>query len=796
VGSDENELQRLRAAALRNAESILIVRRRAEAELLAARDALEKKTLELEEQREWFAVTLSSIGDAVITTDTDAAVTYLNPVAEALTGWSLAEARGRPLEEVFRIINETTGEPAGNPVRLALKEGRTLELANHTALIRRDGTTVAIEDSAAPIRKGDGQISGAVMVFHDVTRRRRAEYAMREASERLQLALAAGALGDWSWDASTDLVSFGHGGAEIFGLPARAQITWQEMQSNLLPEDAAAAAAAVERALAEHSDYNMEYRIRRPSGERCWIAARGRGVYSETGAVLGMLGLVQDITTRRQSEEVRAHLAAVVEGSDDAILTKTLEGTIASWNRGAERIFGYTAGEVVGRSVTILIPDDHLDEEATILARIRRGERIDHYETVRVRKDGTRFDVSLSVSPLRDSSGTIIGASKIARDITERKNMEAALRESDRRKDEFLATLAHELRNPLAPIRQAALISQAPNATEAQKQWSHEVISRQVRNMALLLDDLLDLSRVSSGTLELRTENIQLAEIVEAAVETARPLIDAKRHALVIELPDQPVLFAADPLRLAQVFSNLLTNAAKYTDPEGCIRLHAASDGELITIAVADSGIGISGDALERVFQMFSQVKSAQDRSEGGLGIGLALTKGIVALHGGTIEARSAGPGRGSEFIVRLPRRGLQEAPIPVPTISDSPNAVRRCVLIADDNRDAAESLAILLRMEGHDVTVVHDGRNALSACRSINPDVALLDIGMPELNGYEVAQQVRQSANGSRPTLIAVTGWGQASDKARALAAGFDHHFTKPVEPDVIAALLRPQAT
>jgi PAS domain S-box-containing protein len=968
VGSDEAEDKRLRAAALANAESILIARRRAEAELLAAKDALERKTLELEEQREWFAVTLASIGDAVITTDMQGTVTFLNPVAEGMTGWSLAQARGHALEDIFRIINEETGEPAANPVRVALAEGRSVELANHTALVRRDGTVIAIEDSAAPIRKLDGEISGAVMVFHDVTRRRRAEERVRESAERLQLALAAGSLGDWRWEASSDVVSFGNGGAEIFGLPANSQLTWTEMKSRLLPEDGELAGAAVERALAEHSDYSIEYRVRRPSGERCWVAARGRGIYSESGAVLGMLGIVQDITARKQAEEVRGHLAAVVEGTDDAVITKTLDGIIASWNRGAERIFGYSAAETIGQPVTMLIPLDHIDEEATILGRLRRGERLDHYDTVRLRKDGTRFDVSLAVSPIRNNDGAIVGASKIARDISLQKRAEAALREetrilellnssgaaiagkldtaalvqtvtdaatqlsgakfgaffynvtnaqgesfflyalsgapreafekfglprntaifdptfrgagvvrsaditqdprygknsphqgmpeghlpvrsylavpvisrsgdvigglffghpevnvfteraqrlvegvaaqaavamdnarlfealhnTDRRKDEFLATLAHELRNPLAPIRQAAIISRAPNATEAQRRWSHDVISRQVQNMALLLDDLLDISRVSSGTLELRTENTQLATIVEAAVETARPLIDAKRHALTIDLPDQPVSFAADPLRLSQVLSNLLTNAAKYTDPEGRIRLHASSSDHAVTISVADSGIGLAEDALERVFQMFSQVKSAQDRSEGGLGIGLALTKGIVALHGGTIEARSAGPGRGSEFIVSLPRRALQAAPVSRTTASGSADAARRRVLIADDNRDAAETLATLLRMEGHDVTVAHNGREAMVVYQSIHPDVVLLDIGMPELNGYEVAQRVRQNATSPRPVLIAVTGWGQDSDKARALAAGFDHHFTKPVEPDAIAAILR----
>jgi CheY-like chemotaxis protein len=309
--------------------------------------------------------------------------------------------------------------------------------------------------------------------------------------------------------------------------------------------------------------------------------------------------------------------------------------------------------------------------------------------------------------------------------------------------------------------------------------------------MALLLDDLLDISRVTRGTLELRPQMTDLRSIIETAIETARPLIEAKRHALKVEIPDEPTPFSADPLRLAQVLSNLLTNAAKYTDHEGEIRVRATCSADTVTFSVADNGIGIPPEALEEVFAMFSQVKSAQDRSEGGLGIGLAFAKGLIQLHRGTLEVRSEGTGRGSEFLVKLPRRMLNGAPNgPIPATSGP--SVRRRVLIADDNRDAADSLAMLLRMDGHDVTVVHDGRQAVATIDSFRPEIAVLDIGMPELNGYEVARQVRQGPLGTLITLIAVTGWGQASDKARAAAAGFNHHFTKPLEPETLTQMLR----
>ncbi len=376
------------------------------------------------------------------------------------------------------------------------------------------------------------------------------------------------------------------------------------------------------------------------------------------------------------------------------------------------------------------------------------------------------------------------------REIKSREQAEEALRELDRRKDEFLATLAHELRNPLAPIRQASAISRAAAATEEQKRWSHGVIERQVRHMALLLDDLLDISRVTRGTLELRPQMTDLTTIIARATETAQPLIEAKQHMLKVEVPDGAVRFAADPLRLAQALSNILTNAAKYTDPGGEIRVRAMCSADTIMLSIADNGIGIPQNALEQIFAMFSQVKSAQDRSEDGLGIGLALARGLVHLHDGTLEARSEGIGSGSEFIVKLPRRILSVATGGL-AVASGPS-VRRCVLIADDNRDAADSLAMLLRIDGHDVAVVHDGKQAVAKIESFRPEIALLDIAMPELNGYEVARRVREGPLGNSITLVALTGWGQASDKARAVAAGFNHHLTKPIEPDALAKVLR----
>lgn len=376
-------------------------------------------------------------------------------------------------------------------------------------------------------------------------------------------------------------------------------------------------------------------------------------------------------------------------------------------------------------------------------------------------------------------------------DITERKRHERVLREADRRKDEFLATLAHELRNPLAPIRQAALLATAPQATEAQKRWSHEVIERQVRHMALLLDDLLDVSRITRGVLSLRRVPTELAAVVASAVETARPAIDTAGHQLAVDLPAAPVHFVADPLRVAQVLANLLTNAAKYTDRGGHIRLAGRQEGAEVVLQVSDDGIGIAPGSLPEVFRMFSQLHAGGDRGSAGLGIGLALSKGLVELHGGQIQVDSAGPGRGSTFTVRLPVGSPAAQAQPVTPVEAAPVPPRR-VLIADDNRDAADSLAALLRLEGHDTCLSFDGAEALERWREFDPDVCLFDIGMPGRNGYELAREIRAQPGGQRPVLIAITGWGQEADRQRAMASGFDHHLTKPIDPRQLAQLFR----
>jgi signal transduction histidine kinase len=371
------------------------------------------------------------------------------------------------------------------------------------------------------------------------------------------------------------------------------------------------------------------------------------------------------------------------------------------------------------------------------------------------------------------------------------------LREADRRKDEFLATLAHELRNPLAPIRHAVTLLETAQITEGQRRWAREVISRQVQRMALLLDDLLDVSRITRGRLNLKIEAVELKSLVRTAVETVRPLLDSKQHILSIELPEESITVKADPLRLSQSLSNLLTNAAKYTDPGGRISLNVRLLPGGLSLSVRDNGIGFDAQSFAEMFTMFAQVQSSIDRAEGGLGIGLALVKGLIGLHGGTVEANSLGLGRGSEFVIHLPNSvvaasGPAAAAAAEPK-SPSPGGGRKLkVVVADDNRDAADSMAMILRLSGHDVWVAHSGEEALQTARQTSPAVMILDIGMPGLSGYEVAAAVRNETWGREILLLAVTGWGQAGDKDRAKAVGFTHHLTKPVDLDHVEQLLR----
>lgn len=504
---------------------------------------------------------------------------------------------------------------------------------------------------------------------------------------------------------------------------------------------------------------------------------------------------MRDLHQRRADDERHAgerRLRSVIDSSAVPFTVlapvKDAAGSIIDFrwtylNTAAANTLSRQPEALVGRCVTAVLPEIWSEHGL-----------FDHYCAVALRQETREFErhfiangvaiwFHVVASPLDDN--VAIWAS----DMTERKQQELELRQLDRRKDEFLATLAHELRNPLAPIRQAALLAKKSTISDTQRQWCQDVIERQVQHMALLLEDLLDVSRITRGILELRKHPTTLAAMVESAVETATPLIESKRHTLTIDIPADPIQLDVDPLRISQVISNLLNNAAKYTNAGGSVQIAGKVLQSDLILSVTDNGIGIPQDELASIFNMFSQVKSAQERSEGGLGIGLSLTKGLIELHGGTIEAQSAGQGLGSAFIIRLPNACVSSNQRSArPTMPSHPILHKR-ILLADDNRDAADSLAMLLRSDGHDVKLVHDGDEAVTAFDAFNPDIVLLDIGMPHRSGYEVAKYIRGTSRSA--LLIAITGWGQSSDREKSTAAGFDHHLTKPVDYDSLTTLL-----
>lgn len=725
-------------------------------------------------------------------------------------------------------------------------------------------------------------------------------------------------------------------------------------------------------ALRNGQDYvGQEIIIEREDGSRVTVLANANPIYDDQGRLTGALNILVDISDRKRAEEAQARLAAIVESSDDAIVSKTLDGIILSWNAGAERLFGYSPREAIGSPITLIIPPELRSEEIVILERLRRGERIDHFETVRVAKDGHRIDISLTISPIRDGSGRVIGASKVARDITLRRETDrkllavkdelasqladlgrlhemslrlsttlelqpildetlrtavaiggadkgllsiydrdeerlvagsswdftkegvasleqlppdaraaavcfrqrrrvvvedietdplfepcrsaaqaagfravhctpiatrqgemigvlcthfrgphqpterelrlsdlcarqaadfienarlyARLREADQRKDEFLATLAHELRNPLAPISNSLHLLRLSGDLDPAVSRVREIMERQVSHLVRLVDDLLEVSRITRGKIELRKETVDLAGIIDCAVETTRPLIESSAHQLAIAVPPEPITISADPLRLMQVVANLLTNAAKYTERGGQIWLAARREGDEAVISVRDTGLGIPHEMLGHVFDMFSQVDRTLNRSQGGLGIGLTLAKSFVQMHGGSIEAHSDGPGQGSEFVVRIPV--LRETLRPRLDTPAAPFALAalppRSVLVVDDEPASAFTLGKLLELMGQRVQTAQDGVAALAEIKANRPDVVISDIAMPHMDGFQLAKRVRETPEFNGVTLVALTGYGQESDRLQAHEAGFDFHLVKPVGLAALQELL-----
>ncbi len=677
-----------------------------------------------------------------------------------------------------------------------------------------------------PYLTPDNRVDGAVLVLVDINDLKRSELAIASAHEYSENIIATMREPLLVLDPNLRVESVNGAFYRMFGTTPSETIGRFVYDLGNHQFDLPELRALLEEIL-PHSHTVDDYIVERDFerlGHRSMLL-NARRMYSAAGSQGRIVVAIEDITARKRAEEAQARLAAIVASSDDAIISKDLTGVITSWNRGAERLFGYGAQEAVGQPITLLIPHDRLDEERDILERIRRGEAVEHFDTVRRRKDGTPVDVSVSVSPIKDRSGMVVGASKIARNITERKAVEATLRDADRRKNEFLAMLAHELRNPLAPILASIEILRRSKGLEESdllsgQRRSHEpatsrdrsdridqaldVLQRQVSQMVRLVDDLLDAGRVSRGNIDLRRERVELSSVVYHAVDAARPISDRRGQELTVTLPSAPVYLDADPTRLGQIIGNLLNNACKFTERGGHVWLTVEREEESVTdraegalaphivIRIRDTGIGIAADQVDHIFEMFTQLDMSLERSLTGLGIGLTLVKTLTELHGGTVEVHSAGVGQGSEFVVRLPLAAATDTssarPAPTRSVPTSPQRI----LIVDDNHDSADMVATLLQLAGHETFTAHDGLAAVEMAARLDPDVILLDIGLPILNGYEAARRIRErQGQRRRPLLIALTGWGQDEDRRRSGEAGFDAHVVKPVDDAALGDLL-----
>ena len=537
------------------------------------------------------------------------------------------------------------------------------------------------------------------------------------------------------------------------------------------------------------------WRIRK-DGTPFWAGVVITALRDAEGQPRGFLKITRDLTERRREEE-RLRLSEerfrllVTQVRDYAIFMLDPDGRINTWNEGAERTYGWRADEAVGRHFSLFYPPEVAasgwpDEELQLAVAQSRFEN----EGWRLRKDGTRFWANVVITPLHHTSGELRGFAKVVRDMTVRKRVER-LEEEGRRTSEFLAMLGHELRNPLAPIRNAIAILRSPGSAPDAEEWSRDVIERQVRHLTRLVDDLLDVSRITRGLIRLNRERLDFTALVRRTVESVSHAVADRGHTLELRLPDEALYVDGDATRLAQVVVNLLTNAIKYTPAGGRLDVMVERVMGYAVLRVRDTGVGIPAELLPRIFDLFIQGERSIDRTEGGLGIGLTLVNRLVELHGGSVQAVSAGPGRGSEFIARLPALVTGAHHPAADAAPARPQAPPRRVLVVDDNIDSAESMALLLQGAGHQVVLAHDGPAALETVLSTRPEVVFLDIGLPMMNGYEVARRIRGMSSQADTALVAMTGYGTDEDRLRSLQSGFHAHLVKPVDPVMFDRIL-----
>jgi len=741
-----------------------------------------------------FRVFIESVRDyALFMLDPTGHILTWNSGAEAIKGYRADEILGRHFSIFYPPDSIESGLPKYELV-VAAREGR---FEDEGWRVRKDGSRFWANVVITALRAPDGSLTGYAKVTRDLTERRRHEEALRYNELRFR-ALIEGVRDYAIYMLSPDghIATWNAGAEQIHGYAAN-EIIGTHFSHMMVHDGTEQARARRELNVAAHEGRFQEegWRLRK-DGSRFWANVVITAIRDPNGALLGFSKITRDLTERmrheaalRQSEErFRLLVESVV---DYAIITLDGSGLIKSWNSGAERINGYSAGDIVGRHFSRLYPpeDVRASKPWQHLAKARDRGRV-YEESWRIRRDGTQYWSSNVIATLPESETTGRSYYMVTQDLSQRRHAET-LADTAQRMHEFIAMLAHELRNPLAPIRNAVALMARRKVEDPLVESMRQTIDRQSQHLTRIVDELLDVNRVARGQFTIDKQSLDLRDVLARAVETSRPLIESHSHKLHVVVADQPIDCFGDPMRLTQVVVNILNNAAKYTPDGGDIWLATRVLGARVELRIRDNGRGIARDFIDRVFDLFLQVDPNSGSALGGLGVGLALVRRIVELHGGSVHAVSDGLEKGSEFIVRLPL-----APAIASSASDLRNeqggeaTASLRILVVDDNHDAADSLCLLLRSLGHEARAEYDGPSGIAAIRDFPADVVMLDIGMPVMSGYEVARALRASS--APPVIVAVTGWGHEPAKRQAREAGFDHHLVKPVSEGALIELLK----
>jgi PAS domain S-box-containing protein len=765
----------------------------ANAELFAEANAARLQAEGHAEALQKHADLIDQSSEALLIWELGGGITFWNRAAEQLYGFTKEEALGRVSHQLLQTVHPVSAREVESLLR---QHGQREGDLHH---ITKDGRRITVE-SRCRVAGQNGR-SYVLESNRDITERKGMAEALRQSEERFSKAFDASPLSLTITSLRTGrLIEVNEAFVRVTGYTRDEAVGRTTLELGLWadPNDRQAELALI---TGTGQVRRLKYRFRMKNGSEVigLLSAERLEISGEPCA----LTVIENITERERAEEWRLENEERMRLALDAGQVGTWDWDIANnrvtWSDPIYRFHGMKPGEFGGRVEdfgALIHPDDRERVQAAIRTAIESKQSYSVEMRV-VWPDGTVRWIATNGKVTfnsRDEPVRMLGATV---DVTDRKLAEQALIEADRRKDEFLAMLAHELRNPLAPIRNAAQLFQRIGPPDPKLRWAREVIDRQVEHLVRLVDDLLDVSRITEGKVTLKKEKIDLIDVISRALETSRPLIETRNHCLMVSLAERPLRLEGDLTRLTQVVANLLNNAAKFTPEGGQIWLTAEADGHEVVVRVRDSGEGIPHDLLPHVFDLFRQADHSLARSQGGLGIGLTLVRRLLEMHGGKIEVSSAGPGQGSEFVIRLP--ALTDAAEALAASAEPESAVRQpaCsrVLVVDDNLDSAESLALLLGIHGHQVSLAYNGPEALEVARSFRPEVVVLDIGLPGMDGYEVARHLRGERQTENVMLIALTGYGQSEDRQRSKQAGFDHHLVKPVDPDVLQTLISSHA-